>query len=167
MEVLIDLIIQKINLPIHLISELDLIENMLKQVVVYLSNPNIERVFLISDHGSSRLAVINESENTIEMVEKGIHSGRCCLMTDSDEIPKFATSENGYWCLANYDRFKGGRKACVEVHGGATLEEVAIPIIEVTKKNKKIECNILDGYETIFISFKKKAEIKLFYFYFV
>ena len=152
----------KNKLPIHLISELDLIENMLKQVVVYLSNPNIERVFLISDHGSSRLAVINESENTIEMVEKGIHSGRCCLMTDSDEIPKFATSENGYWCLANYDRFKGGRKACVEVHGGATLEEVAIPIIEVTKKNKKIECNILDGYETIFISFKKKAEIKLF-----
>lgn len=47
-----------------------------------------------------------------------------------------ATEENGFWCLANYDRFKGGRKANVEVHGGASLEEVAVPIVEITKVGK-------------------------------
>ena len=42
------------------------------------------------------------------------------------------TKENGYWVLANYDRFKGGRPANIEVHGGATLEEVTVPVIEIT-----------------------------------
>ena len=45
------------------------------------------------------------------------------------------------------DRFKGGRKANVEVHGGASLEEVAVPIIEITRKQTNIEAFILDVYK--------------------
>ena len=41
--------------------------------------------------------------------------------------------------LANYERFKGGRKANVEVHGGASLEEVIVPIISLTKKPTAID----------------------------
>ena len=65
-----------------------------------------------------------------------------------------ATDENGYWCIANYDQFKGGRKTGVEVHGGATLEEVAIPIITFTLKDKDIECYILK-------QFKKKKFVQI------
>ena len=43
-----------------------------------------------------------------------------------------ASDGKSYWVLANYDRFKGGRKASVEVHGGASLEEVVVPVIEFT-----------------------------------
>ena len=70
---------------------------------------------MIADHGASRLAVINESETSVEVAEKGMHSGRCCPKADISEKPDSATEENGFWCLANYDRFKGGRKANVEV----------------------------------------------------
>lgn len=67
-----------------------------------------------------------------------------------------------FWCLANYDRFKGGRKANVEVHGGASLEEVAVPIVEITKVGKAIECNVCADSKVVTVSFKKKAELRLF-----
>ena len=53
-----------------------------------------------------------------------------------------------------------GRKANVEVHGGATLEEVVVPIIEITKFDDEIEVSIVD--KVITVSFRKKAAIRLF-----
>lgn len=37
--------------------------------------------------------------------------------------------------LTDYGRFKGSRAANVEVHGGATLEETVVPLIEFTLKS--------------------------------
>ena len=115
---------------------------------------------MIADHGASRLAVINESENIWEMKSKGEHSGRCCPKDETDICSDYVTEENGYWVLANYDRFKGGRKANVEVHGGATLEEVVVPIIEITRSIDDIEVSIVE--KVIYVSYKKRASIKLF-----
>ena len=103
-------------------------------------------------------AVINEKENKWEVSEKGIHSGRCCPKTDISEKPQYATEENDFWCLANYDRFKGGRKALVEVHGGATLEEVVVPVITIKKKNNSVNCKLVDN-KPIMVSFKKKSRL--------
>lgn len=128
------------KLPIHLITELEIIDKLVNHLKGSLEKG--KRVFIIADHGTSRLAVINEQENKWEVAEKGIHSGRCCPISDIDEKPEYATESNNFWCLANYDRFKGGRKALVEVHGGATLEEVTIPIIEVSKRDKTIACEV-------------------------
>jgi hypothetical protein len=91
---------------------------------------------------------------------KGQHSGRCCPCSEADVKPEYATQENGFWVLANYDRFKGGRKASVEVHGGATLEEVIIPLIEVELFDNKITVSNITP--TTMVSFKKNAEIILF-----
>ena len=74
---------------------------------------------------------------------QGEHSGRCCPKNEIDEKPDFAIEENDYWILANYDRFRGGRKSDVEVHGGASLEEVLIPIIEITPKKDNIEITLI------------------------
>ena len=128
------------KLPIHIIKELKILD----ELIYYLKNhlAKGKKAIIIGDHGTSRLAVINERENKWEVAEKGIHSGRCCPMSEIDEKPEFAAEENGFWCLANYDRFKGGRKGLVEVHGGATFEEVTVPVIEVTKRDKKIHCEI-------------------------
>ncbi len=148
--------------PIHLIKELEIIDQVLDNVDKDLHEEGIERVFLVSDHGASRLAVLNEHENKWAVKEKGIHSGRCCPKSDIEEKPDFAAEDNGYWCLANYDRFQGGRKANVEVHGGATLEEVIVPIIEIKLAGDKPKCEICPDFKTIIISFKQKAKIQIF-----
>ena len=150
------------KLPIHIVEELRLISTWVEKIEVDLASGGIDKVVMIADHGASRLAVINESETSVEVAEKGMHSGRCCPKADISEKPDSATEENGFWCLANYDRFKGGRKANVEVHGGASLEEVAVPIIEITKTKKNIECNVCTDSKIVTVSFKKKAEIRLF-----
>ncbi len=127
------------KLPLHIVEELGIIDNSLVRSKDILLQGQMKRVVIASDHGASRLAVINNSENQYEMNSKGIHSGRCCPKSEIDEKPEYATEEEGFWVLANYDRFKGGHKARVEVHGGATLEEVLVPVIEVSLANGKYE----------------------------
>lgn len=146
------------KLPIHIVKELDILNELVEQLKTLQKE---QTAYVISDHGTSRLAVISETENKWEMSEKGVHSGRCCPKTDIDEKPQFAAEENSFWCLANYDRFRGGRKASVEVHGGATIEEVAVPVITVRKTNKVITCRLTDN-KPIMVSFKKKAKLRLF-----
>lgn len=152
---------EQTKLPIHIIEEMNILNGVMESVEKDLHD-GLERIYLVSDHGASRLAVINESENKWEVKEKGQHSGRCCPKSDLDEKPDFAAEDNDYWCIANYDRFKGGRKANVEVHGGATLEEVIVPIIEIRKAGDKPKCEICSEYKTIVVSFKIKAKIQIF-----
>ena len=162
---------QQTKLPIHLVRELDIIRDLLERIKEKLVSGTIGNAVIIADHGASRLAVIHETETVWEMPEKGLHSGRCCLKSEIDEKPAFATDAGDYWALANYDRFKGSRKASVEVHGGATLEEVSVPIIELTYNPGKIEVHILpptnvnvdfDAVPEIEVSFRKKASVRLY-----
>ena len=145
--------------PYYLIRELQILDETLNKINLDLQG-KYDKIFMIADHGASRLAVINESENIWEMKSKGEHSGRCCPKNETDICSDYVTEENGYWVLANYDRFKGGRKANVEVHGGATLEEVVVPVIEITRSIDDIEVSIVE--KVIYISYKKRASIKLF-----
>lgn len=152
------------KLPIHLIWELEIIETAIKRIKAQLESGRYSKAVILSDHGASRLAVINEKENHWEMASKGIHSGRCCPVSELDQKPDYATEENGFYCLANYDRFRGGRKANIEVHGGASLEEVTVPIIEITLKGEteNIEVFIQEDFREILVSYRKKAAIELF-----
>ena len=149
------------SLPLHLMRELEIIEEILEKIQIKLVTGKCSKAVMISDHGASRLSVISNNENKWEMATKGKNSGRCCPKDEINECPTCATEENGHWVLANYDRFKGSRKANVEVHGGATLEEVTIPIIEITYSTVEIEVQMC----TPFIEFnkmKKNAMIRLF-----
>ena len=158
------------KLPIHLIRELELIDELLKKIKANLTNGVYRKAILIADHGASRLAVIHETENFWEMESNGIHSGRCCPKSEVDARPDSATDAEDFWALANYDRFKGSRKANVEVHGGATLEEITVPIIEISHLNSAIEVKIMPvdstalfvGIPEISVSYRKKAAIKIF-----
>lgn len=123
----------------YLEKELEIIKSALEEILslLYQSQSQIASVVLVSDHGASRLAVLSGQENRWEMQNKGKHSGRCCPISEMDQSPDCATKENDFWVIANYQRFRGGRKADIEVHGGATLEEVVIPVIEFSLKNSK------------------------------
>ena len=153
---------EKTKLPVYIIRELEIIDELLHKIQASILSEQYEKAIIVSDHGASRLAVLHETENVWEMETKGVHSGRCCPKNEINNKPDFAIEESGFWVLANYDRFKGSRKANVEVHGGATLEEVAIPIIEITRKLENIEAFILEEYKKITLSAKEIPTMRVY-----
>ena len=140
--------------PLHIFDELDILDRDLKKMGSALAMGQCQRIIILSDHGASRLAVTYRSENDkLELTEPGQHSGRCCP-ADKDPGIDFVTFEDGFAILANYERFKGSRKADVETHGGASLEETVVPVIILTLKPKEqqiffvesvVSCSPKDG----------------------
>ena len=153
---------EKVKTPVYLISELEKIDDLLKQIRASIYSGHYDKAVIIADHGASRLAVLHESENLWRMATDGIHSGRCCPKNEIDSKPDFAIEADGFWVLANYDRFQGGRRANVEVHGGASLEEVAIPVIEITRKPANIEAFITESSKVITLGAKEIPIIKIY-----
>ena len=131
---------RKCEYPLHLFEELDVIDEQLRMIQSMLVQGMLEKALIVADHGASRLAVRygHELNSSIELEESGEHSGRCCPAAEDPNL-SFVAYEDGFAVLANYERFKGGRRANVEVHGGASLEEVVVPIITLTKRPDNIE----------------------------
>lgn len=150
------------SLPFYLVKELEMISQTIKDVTTKLTLGKYEKAILISDHGASRLSVIKKQELPYEMSVKGIHSGRCCPFSETDTQPECAIEGVDHWVLANYGRFKGGRPANVEVHGGATLEEVVVPIIEITPILEKYDFKITNLNKTVQFGRRKNPILKVF-----
>lgn len=146
--------------PLHIFDELTILDRDLKKMGSALSMGKCQRIIILSDHGASRLAVTYQSENDkLELTEPGQHSGRCCPADEDPGIP-FVTYEDGFAVLANYERFKGSRKADVETHGGATLEETVVPVIVLTLKPKEQQIFFVES--TVLCSPKDGSSIRLF-----
>jgi len=155
------------NLPVHLAEELDVIVKAIETAATKLAFHHCKKVLVVSDHGASRLTVINgqEEKYEVDVENKGKHGGRCCkkppdYSPTAYDLP-FATEGNGFVVLANYGRFRGSRASNIEVHGGAALEEVVVPIIEITLANPDTTIELLDG-DKIFASFRKPLVFTLF-----
>ena len=136
--------------PIHLAREIALIEEVMHHAACMLAEGRYRRFVLVSDHGASRLAVLGAKEEKYPTDTGGEHSGRCCRMFDgyAHDLP-FATKENGYLVLADYGRFAGSRRASVEVHGGATLEEVVVPLITLERMDSRtVQVSLVDAKVT-------------------
>ena len=146
-------------LPIHLAKELDIISDVIDKAATELALRHYKRFLIVSDHGASRLAVLRRKVEKYETDTKGEHSGRCCELFEPYDLP-FAAEENGYLVLADYGRFKGSRAANVEVHGGASLEEVVVPVIELMLKDSSITVE-MEG-EFVTVDFRTGTEITLF-----
>lgn len=115
---------------VYFCDELFIIDEALNEMTSALKSGETSKVILTSDHGSSRGAVICRGQ-TIKLRSTGEHGGRCCKIDERDAKPNCAVAANGYYALTNYDRIQGGRLEGVEMHGGATLEEVLVPVIEI------------------------------------
>lgn len=121
--------------PTHLIRELEIIDHVLDLIKLDLAKGKYTKVILVSDHGASRLVVLKNQLIDGEFDAKGTHCGRVCAYTEqTGSMPMIvqAGENDEYAVVANYERFKPGRLMGVEVHGGATLEEVTVPIIELS-----------------------------------
>jgi hypothetical protein len=154
------------KLPVHLAEELDVIESVIETVATELALHHYKKFVIASDHGASRLAVISGQEEKYDNDTKGEHGGRCSkrpadYSPTAYDLP-FATesSDGQYLVLANYGRFRGSRKANVEVHGGASLEEVVVPIIEITLANPDTTVELLE--KELYASFRKPLTFTLF-----
>jgi hypothetical protein len=148
------------ELPIHLAKELEIIVGMIERAATELVFRHYKRFLIVSDHGASRLAVLRRKEEKYDTDTTGEHSGRCCEMFQPYDLP-FAAEENEYLVLADYGRFKGSRAANVEVHGGASLEEVVVPIIELSLKDDSITVKLVADVVTV--DFRTGTEINLFF----
>lgn len=119
--------------PIHLAEELDIIAEAVDIAENDLKGGKYQSFIIASDHGASRLSVLNNNEVPYDTDTKGEHSGRCCPYFEGCHAPH-QFIENGYIVLSDYGRFRGSRKANVEVHGGASLEEIVVPVMTLTLK---------------------------------
>lgn len=149
------------QLPIHLAEELRVITEIMENAATKLAFKHCKRFLIVSDHGASRLAVLRRKEEKYDTDTPGKHSGRCCKLFEPYDLP-FAAESRGYLVLADYGRFKGSRAANVEVHGGASLEEVVIPIIELSLKDSNIFVKLTSGDMPVTADPRIGAEIELF-----
>ncbi len=161
--------------PIHLADELDVIDKAMDDVATTLGLRTYDHVVIASDHGASRLAVLRDKEEKYDTDTKGEHSGRCCKYFEGCDL-QFAIKDKdkGYITLADYGRFKGSRKANVEVHGGASLEEVVVPVITCSLRDSSTRISVINldsikaDYKTgisfeIFVNKKPHADISIGY----
>jgi hypothetical protein len=144
--------------PIHLSEELEVVRAALERAATKLQSGEYRKVIIASDHGASRLAVISPDVQIDCNNCASKSSGRYC---QGDSLPAASNIaiENDYAVVADYSRFNGSRAASVEVHGGATLEETVVPIIELTLANSNIQVTLENNL--IEISYKKMPELVL------
>lgn len=119
--------------PLHLAAELKVIEGAVSKAAYELGMHNCKSFVIASDHGASRLAVIKKQEVPYDTDTKGEHSGRCCKFFEDCKVENKVV-ERDYIVLTDYGRFRKSRAANVEVHGGASLEEIVVPVITLTLK---------------------------------
>lgn len=144
--------------PIHLSEELEVVREALERAKIKLSTGDYRKVILASDHGASRLAVISPDAQIDCGACESKSSGRYCQGDSLPSAENIAT-ESEYAVIADYSRFSGSRAASVEVHGGATLEEIVVPIIELTVTDSNIQVTLENN--VIEISYKKAPELIL------
>lgn len=150
------------TLPIHLCSELNCLDKALNRIENELRYNGIHTVYIIPDHGASRFAVLaSESEDIVDTETKSFSSGRYCEWRDGMERIDDAirSDDEMFYVMSGYRRFKGGRKAAVEVHGGASLEEVLVPMIKISLPGCEVEI-FMDEAE-IKVDYKTCAVLKL------
>ena len=95
---------------------------------------------------------------------KGEHSGRCCKEFSPCSLSNIV-SEKGYFVLTDYSRFEGSRKANVEAHGGASLEEIVVPVITLSLKNSDgVEIKLINP-DHIYIDRKKGINVEMYVSY--
>lgn len=141
--------------PIHLVEELDVIKTALERAKTKLLTGECKKILIVSDHGASRLVVISPDVQLPSNNCESKSNGRYCVGEDLPSGHNIVEELEGkYAVIADYSRFTGSRVASVETHGGATLEEVLVPIIEITLADNNLqvtlENNVIEvSYKTV------------------
>lgn len=154
------------GLPTYLLQELEELKQCIHEAKRLLRDPHepAAQVVLVSDHGASRLAVLHGEEKRLECDVKATHGGRMVsgeadVSALGDQVVK--SDDEQYYSIASYDLIRGGRKASVETHGGATLEEICVPVITLTCPAAPVQVKVLNQ-PVKFSRVRRNAELSLY-----
>ncbi len=135
--------------PNNIVDEIDKINNMLEKIFPKISQ--YSSILITADHGSTRfsghIAERIKSPKNSEIKKNGRFAQSTEKPEDSDEyiIHEY---ENVYYAISKtYKIFEGGKRTNAESHGGATLEEILVPIITISSLHpttKSISVNVLN-----------------------
>ena len=124
--------------PENILGELEILSTF-KEKILHALDVH-EKIILCSDHGTSRLAVLARQNFDKAFPAEGrkvFKSGRFAEILPNDE-KNFPTTlaHDEKLIFADYSRFtqKGGTGS--EIHGGASLEEVLVPVITIERRKK-------------------------------
>ena len=127
--------------PNNIIEEFDLISLTAKKVEELLQTHS--NVIIASDHGTSRMAVLYRNQVPVYRCDENARKekyGRYCYDTSNDYSElEGCISDNGFWLFANYSHFAEKGAPLCETHGGASPEEMIVPIIRVSKRSQKLQ----------------------------
>ena len=147
--------------PVYLAKELEIVQEAMEAVAADLGSRRHERVVIASDHGASRLAVLRKKEERYDTDTQGKHSGRCCKFFPGCDLAfAIKDEDNGFITLADYGRFKGSRAANVEVHGGASLEEVVVPVLTLSLRDSSFVVEVVE--QELKVDYKKGVSFTLY-----
>ena len=110
-------------------------EKILRALDVY------KKIILCSDHGTSRLAVLarqTKFDNAFPAEGRPVYkSGRFAdAMAGDEKILPTALEYDDKIIFADYSRFIQKGSTGSELHGGATLEEILVPVITIKRREK-------------------------------
>lgn len=128
--------------PDYIVSEIDMLLDIVKKATAELEK--FDKIIITSDHGSSRGAVLNKDVTYKAKETAQIKKlGRYCEDKHNYENEIASCIDYGdYHIFASYEHFSAGGYIKGEVHGGATLEEVLVPVVILSKTRIEEEVNI-------------------------
>lgn len=131
----LDILKHKTDYPSAIPQELEIIAKQLDKLMEQITS--FDRILIVADHGFTRLFKVAKFESKdVSENAKVERCGRYCFdkknYADNGEYKGCIDDENLH-IFANYNRFKLSMNLQGEVHGGATLEEVLVPIITLSK----------------------------------
>ena len=118
--------------PDYIVEELQLVEEAIERV---LAQYNGKKIAFVSDHGISYMAQFGNGLNLAGM--ESDHSGRCAMWTqgvppvDSNYV---VLSDEKTICALNHNSLSSKTPMGQGAHGGATPEEVLVPVIIVSSQ---------------------------------
>lgn len=122
--------------PKSILAELDCVDEIVRDISA-LSEQH-ERVYVVSDHGASALSRLTDGLNQFSEVK---HDGRYVTITreliDDPYGITYTNSNDGKMYLIARTYHSLSSKPSREVHGGATPEEVIVPLLVIQPKPLK------------------------------
>jgi len=148
--------------PDAFLKEIEVIKDIVDNYVIYNLEKN-SKIIITSDHGLSRFAIKGDKYICTKDILESRKWGRFAEVIRDGALDvceykndKFII-EDKYILLKGYGRFSSEGGVIGEVHGGATLEEVLVPIIVIERVKKGLEVIV----RTPQVSYNRKGEAEL------
>ena len=125
--------------PENILGKLEILSTLKEKIIHALEGH--EKIILCADHGTSRLAVLarqSKFDKAFSVKNRKVYkSGRFAdaLPDDAKNFPT-ALEYDGKIIFADYSRFTQRGAPGSEIHGGASLEEVIVPVVAIERRKK-------------------------------